>query len=277
MTTEYRREEGTEEHSFDGLAKGLANNSLSRRDALKWVGAAIMGSLLASIPGVGWAHHKTGHGTPPGHGGTPPGRGGIPPGRGGSSPPPTDTLFQALEGLCLAGQCFDPVQDECVDADKCSDGGCCLGNLCISADTCEDEFCGDCNAEGYCVSECEMDECCVNGECEPPAECEDGCCLNLSPTGVDQNLVCITENQCESICGECQNDFCEEVGCEGANECCLNGECVEPNECAGAFEPEEAGCCLYGSNILGQVTCITDFGCERIAGGDCNNGICEFA
>jgi hypothetical protein len=45
------------EHSFDELAKGLAKRSLSRGDALKWVGAAVMGGLLASIPGVGWAHH----------------------------------------------------------------------------------------------------------------------------------------------------------------------------------------------------------------------------
>jgi hypothetical protein len=41
------------DHSFDELAKGLANRSLSRRYALKWVGAAVMGGLLASIPGVG--------------------------------------------------------------------------------------------------------------------------------------------------------------------------------------------------------------------------------
>ena len=32
----------TRDHSFDELARGLANRSLSRGDALKWVGAAIV-------------------------------------------------------------------------------------------------------------------------------------------------------------------------------------------------------------------------------------------
>src|SRR5215213_5931977 len=43
------------EHSFDELAKGLANRSLSRGDALKWAGRALAGGLLAAIPGIAWA------------------------------------------------------------------------------------------------------------------------------------------------------------------------------------------------------------------------------
>ncbi len=39
----------TEEYSLDELAKGLADRSLSRRDALKWVSGAVLGGLLASI------------------------------------------------------------------------------------------------------------------------------------------------------------------------------------------------------------------------------------
>jgi hypothetical protein len=56
------------DHSLDELAKGLANGSLSRRNALKWAGAAIVGGLLGSIPGVAWADHKPGHADPPGEG-----------------------------------------------------------------------------------------------------------------------------------------------------------------------------------------------------------------
>jgi hypothetical protein len=43
------------ERSFDELAKGLANKTISRSDALKWAGGAFFGSLLASVPGVAWA------------------------------------------------------------------------------------------------------------------------------------------------------------------------------------------------------------------------------
>jgi len=45
------------EHSFDELAKGLANRSLSRGDALRWAGRALAGGLLAAIPGIAWAQN----------------------------------------------------------------------------------------------------------------------------------------------------------------------------------------------------------------------------
>src|SRR5215211_8826339 len=94
MTTdeEHYESRSTHEHSFDELAKGLARENLSRRDALKWAGAAVVGGLLSAIPGVAWAHHRPGHGTPPGQGAPPPGQGGTPPGQGGASPTTTTTL-----------------------------------------------------------------------------------------------------------------------------------------------------------------------------------------
>jgi hypothetical protein len=52
----------TEEHSFDELAKGLANRTISRREAFKWFGAAIAGTLLASIPGVALGQSSQGSG-----------------------------------------------------------------------------------------------------------------------------------------------------------------------------------------------------------------------
>src|SRR3954467_9593592 len=41
-------EQATEEYSFDELAKGLASGTLSRGQALKLAGTAILGSLLGS-------------------------------------------------------------------------------------------------------------------------------------------------------------------------------------------------------------------------------------
>jgi hypothetical protein len=90
------------EHSFDELAKGLANRSLSRGDALKWVGAAIVGGLLASIPGVAWASHKPSH-APPGQSPPPP-------------PPPPECPSTQVCGSaccqsgesCVNGTCLSP-------------------------------------------------------------------------------------------------------------------------------------------------------------------------
>jgi hypothetical protein len=42
-------------HSFDELAKGLANGSVSRGQALRLIGGTLLGGVLASIPGGGAA------------------------------------------------------------------------------------------------------------------------------------------------------------------------------------------------------------------------------
>jgi len=44
-----------DKHSFDELARGLANGTMSRRQALRWMGGAIAGAVLASIPGMALA------------------------------------------------------------------------------------------------------------------------------------------------------------------------------------------------------------------------------
>ena len=47
----------TTERSLDELAKGLASGTLSRGKALRWMGGALLGAALASVPGVAWADH----------------------------------------------------------------------------------------------------------------------------------------------------------------------------------------------------------------------------
>jgi hypothetical protein len=48
------------EGSFDELAKGLAGGTVSRGKALRWLGAALFGGAVASIPGVALAKPKPG-------------------------------------------------------------------------------------------------------------------------------------------------------------------------------------------------------------------------
>ena len=49
------QEQPAEEHSLDKLARSLADGSISRRQALRWMGGAIAGVVLASVPGVALA------------------------------------------------------------------------------------------------------------------------------------------------------------------------------------------------------------------------------
>ena len=46
----------TTNRSFDELAKGLATGTLSRGKARRWMGGALLGAALASVPGVAWAN-----------------------------------------------------------------------------------------------------------------------------------------------------------------------------------------------------------------------------
>jgi hypothetical protein len=41
--------------SLDELAKGLATGTVSRGKAIRWMGGALLGAALASLPGVAWA------------------------------------------------------------------------------------------------------------------------------------------------------------------------------------------------------------------------------
>jgi hypothetical protein len=53
------RRDPTREDSFDELAKGMASGAISRRKALKLVGAAVFGGALVSLfPGVAEARHR---------------------------------------------------------------------------------------------------------------------------------------------------------------------------------------------------------------------------
>jgi hypothetical protein len=74
------------DHSLDSLAKGLANGTISRRKALRLVGAALVGTTLASIPGVAMAA--------------------PPPGKGKCQPPK-----EKVRGVCRC-----PAQPSCTDS-----------------------------------------------------------------------------------------------------------------------------------------------------------------
>jgi Stigma-specific protein, Stig1 len=51
-----------EESFFDELARGLADGTLSRGKAIRWMGSALVGAALASVPGVAWANDRCSEG-----------------------------------------------------------------------------------------------------------------------------------------------------------------------------------------------------------------------
>jgi hypothetical protein len=48
--------------SFDELAKGLATGAVPRGKALRWMGSALLGAALASVPGMAWANDRCSEG-----------------------------------------------------------------------------------------------------------------------------------------------------------------------------------------------------------------------
>ena len=64
------QDKATMDHSMDKFARELASGNLSRRRLLKWMGTALVGATLASIPGVAWAARPPGRG-PAGKNGCP--------------------------------------------------------------------------------------------------------------------------------------------------------------------------------------------------------------
>ena len=160
------RQDRAEEHSFDHLARGLASGSVSRKQALKLVGGALLGGVLTSLPGVAWATHKAGHKQPPGLSPPPP-----PPPPPGSPPPPPP---ESPPPPPPESPPPPPPDQGCTPGQRCgSNGSCacivttegtsfCTGSLlticdvltpCTSTADCPEGYaCSPGHASGYCPS-----------------------------------------------------------------------------------------------------------------------------
>jgi hypothetical protein len=177
----HHQEDVTQEHSFDELTKGLAAAGVSRRRALRLVGQALLGGVLASIPGVAWAHHEPEHPIPPGQ------------------------VRRCQEGeVKCRGTCCGP-EDLCcngvctnVSFSRNNCGAC--GNVCQEGEDCCGSICVPLNTEqncGGCFSGCHEAEICVNGTCQCPDPGQTLCANVCCPQGhcvIDeetQSFVCV--------------------------------------------------------------------------------------
>jgi len=170
-----------ENHSFDELAKGLANGSATRRQALRWMGAALLGGGLASIPGEALAHHKPEHtGGGGGGGGTP---------STGSQGCPAPKIRQQGQCVCPDVPCQGGTvnancQCECPTGTTLCGGSCAPSNCpegqtfnpnyctCIAPITCASEgVAAYCESFGYTCCPAGLDVFCCWPDCGAPQDC----------------------------------------------------------------------------------------------------------
>jgi hypothetical protein len=193
-----------EEHNLDSLARGLASGSISRRQAVRWMGGALLGSVLAIVPGVeAFAAPQK----PP--------QGRCPAG------------FVNCRGTCVkiesnpshCGGCFI----QCSPNEVCTSGQCCAQeNACGSQCCGADEFCCDFGG-GSAVCCPSGTNCAGPGFCCLPGQevCGGQCVSTTCPEG---QFFSPASCQCQQIVdGECAGG---QQPCAGSFSCGANSECL---------------------------------------------------
>jgi|SRR5215217_5735548 len=193
--------QGEGELSLDELAKGLANGTISRRQALRLMGGVLVGSALASIPGTAWAAR------------CPRPRIRC---RGQCCPTPVTTCV-GTGGNKTCGPCPSGTEEcggTCVDLSTTTNCGSC-GNACVPGAIC------------------------VSGECQCPTgttlcggRCVSNVCFDVEPFNPE---LCRCEPMCDPPCGS--DCFCA-TNADGMGTTCISfpGTCT--NDCSTCFSDE---------------------------------------
>ena len=273
----------TTQSSLDELAKGLATGTLSRGKALRWMGGALLGAALASVPGVAWANDCRRLGRECRRDSQCCSKNcvrrgdnkvcGCPEGKKRCG----DRCVNLNRNENHCGECFN----RCAPGEEC-DHGVCGGGCTANGGDCSDpsECCGGfCDESGRCCSgECTTDtDCCGDnicdsvGLCVPPGLnrlvcfCNDGdvsVCIETSCNSPEIETMCLDLNVCAEHGGGGEGSNCQpaDCACQDASDCddgdpctvdsCVDGLCVhtpmdcdDNNECTRDFCVD--GMCMH--------------------------------
>jgi hypothetical protein len=296
----------TPEHSFDELAIELADDSLTRARALKFMGAALLGSLLGGVvlgmPEAEARRRRRRRGRPRPFLATcsPSNCGGCCTGR--ICRPGTTTFDCGAGGsgcvtcgtgaICTAGACVFLPPATC-SASNCS-GGCCAGNSCQpgTANTAcgiGGGACVNCPTGTSCINgscQCTAGTCpggttCVNGSCQCTAgTCAAGCCQSGTCLPGNSNTACgvggvactscPAGTQCATSGSQAGTCVCSPASCNG---CCSNGMCLPGNlpSACGSTGTACLACptgatCTNGQCLCGSNLCPPPATCNSTTG-----------
>ena len=212
--------------SFDDLAKGLATGTLSRGKAIRWMGGALLGAALASVPGVAWANDDC------------------------------RRLGRECrrDSQCCSRNCIRRGDDKVCG---CPEGQSRCGDRCVNLKT-NEHHCGSCSER------CATNQTCCNGNCVNLQKNENHCseCFNRCAEGEQcVNGVCsggepICDPPCtqgrECVEGEPGFTFCQPI-CPSCACSCFD----LPDGSGGACVACNGGCPSAPNNDCSR--CETDF------------------
>jgi hypothetical protein len=252
--------------SFDELAKGLATGTLSRGKALRWMGGALVGAALASVPGVAWANDCRRLGREC---------------RRDSQCCSRNCIRRGDDKVCGCPERQTRCNDRCVNLNRnerhC---GSCF-NRCLEGQECVGGECQCPSGQTCCNGAC------VSNVCGPGETFESGTC-QCQPCSVSGGVLCngqcvstlcgfdrwfnYTTCQCESTCVQCG---ASSLDCSPGNfpQCGNGGSCsclrkIEGG-CSCVAKPAapcvELGFCTTTADCPAGKTCVVGTGCNDTA------------
>ena len=203
---------GAVELSLDELAKGLATGTLSRGKAIRWMGSALLGAALASVPGVAWANDCRRLGRE-----------------------------CRRDSQCCSKNCVRRGDDKVCG---CPEGKTRCNDRCVNLKRNE-------NHCGSCSNRCGDGEQCVRGECQGgcPAEkiCGEACCTADEScwSGPEIAICCSLDPFCAGVVTVEGQDVCVDYAAYGdcnRPTCNMDAECSSGEVCVSTFCDPENRC-----------------------------------
>ena len=195
---------GGVEFSLDELAKGLATGTVSRGKAIRWMGGALLGAALASVPGMAWADDCRRLGRE-----------------------------CRRDSQCCSRNCIRRGDDKVCG---CPEGKSRCNDRCVNLKT-NERHCGE------CFNRCEDGEECVGGVCQgggcpgtplTEGECN---CASICPSGDFIHVTCQDNPACSCL------ETTEGTGFCGGTGACAQDACSSSDQCGSGWGCIVNTCC----------------------------------